>query len=73
MAAAPPVCRHHWLIETPAGPLVWGVCKRCGDARRFPASFTEDEGGPAQVGLAAHRPAPFVVVASRQLSGAMEG
>ena len=20
MAAAPPVCRHHWLIETPAGP-----------------------------------------------------
>jgi len=22
-------CRHHWLIETPDGPVARGVCKLC--------------------------------------------
>ena len=28
-------CRHHWIIDTPAGPVSRGVCKLCGEAREF--------------------------------------
>ena len=28
-------CRHHWVIEPPAGATRWGVCKRSGAAREF--------------------------------------
>jgi hypothetical protein len=34
-APAVPVCRHHWLIETPHGPTSWGICKHCGERREF--------------------------------------
>lgn len=28
-------CRHHWVIDTPAGTTSRGVCKRCGAEREF--------------------------------------
>lgn len=28
-------CAHHWVIETPAGPVSRGQCKRCGEEREF--------------------------------------
>ncbi|MGD9933134.1 MAG: hypothetical protein AB7T37_05385 [Dehalococcoidia bacterium] len=30
-----PVCRHHWVIETPNGSTSGGRCKRCGEAKAF--------------------------------------
>jgi hypothetical protein len=30
-----PMCRHHWVIETPNGALSSGRCKRCGVQRDF--------------------------------------
>lgn len=29
------MCRHHWMIEPPDGPLSKGVCKLCGEVRMF--------------------------------------
>ena len=34
-AAAHSECRHHWFIESPAGPFSKGVCRRCGLEREF--------------------------------------
>lgn len=31
-------CVHHWVIETPAGAVSRGECKRCGEMRFFPNS-----------------------------------
>ncbi len=28
-------CAHHWVIDTPAGPVSRGQCKRCGEEREF--------------------------------------
>jgi len=28
-------CQHHWIIETPKGPISKGVCKYCGAAKEF--------------------------------------
>lgn len=28
-------CRHHWVIETAAGPVSRGVCKLCGAHKEF--------------------------------------
>ena len=28
-------CRHHWIIETSAGPTSRGVCKFCGTEKEF--------------------------------------
>jgi len=33
--AAQPTCRHHWVIESPAGPVSNGVCRLCGEKREF--------------------------------------
>lgn len=30
-----PVCRHHWIIETPNGPESEGTCRKCGQTRMF--------------------------------------
>lgn len=38
-----PVCRHHWVIETPNGSVSQGHCKRCGLEREFRNS-TEEAG-----------------------------
>ncbi len=29
------LCRHHWVIDTPSGPLSQGVCSLCGENRSF--------------------------------------
>lgn len=29
------VCRHHWIIEAPTGPMSRGVCQLCEDVREF--------------------------------------
>jgi hypothetical protein len=43
-----PVCRHHWLIETPHGATSLGRCKRCGEVREFRNSAADTlwEGDP---------------------------
>jgi len=28
-------CAHHWIIETPDGPISKGVCRHCGEERKF--------------------------------------
>ena len=33
-------CTHHWLIESPRGPMSEGVCQRCGAIREFNNSMT---------------------------------
>ena len=30
-----PGCTHHWVIDTPSGPVSNGVCKACGEVREF--------------------------------------
>ena len=35
-------CQHHWVIEKPNGPFSDGVCRNCGEERRFMNSI---EGG----------------------------
>lgn len=34
-------CCHHWLIETPNGPISRGVCKFCSEIREFHNSFRD--------------------------------
>ena len=29
-------CQHRWVIETPHGATSRGICKLCGNAKRFP-------------------------------------
>ncbi len=29
------MCTHHWVIDSPNGPVSRGVCKLCGQAREF--------------------------------------
>jgi len=29
------LCRHHWVIDTPDGPVSTGVCRLCGEQREF--------------------------------------
>jgi hypothetical protein len=43
-----PVCRHHWVIESPHGATSHGICKICGEERDFQnsASDTLWEGDP---------------------------
>ncbi len=31
----PPQCRHHWVIQSAAGPVSQGVCQVCGEVRGF--------------------------------------
>jgi hypothetical protein len=30
-----PVCRHHWMIDAPVGPVSRGVCQLCSEVRDF--------------------------------------
>ena len=30
-----PVCKHHWVIDAPAGPSSKGMCRLCGEERQF--------------------------------------
>ena len=29
------VCRHHWIIEAPTGPVSMGACRLCSETREF--------------------------------------
>jgi len=29
-------CLHHWLLDSPAGPVSKGACRSCGEERDFP-------------------------------------
>ena len=29
------LCRHHWVIEAPNGPISMGECRTCGETREF--------------------------------------
>ena len=31
----PSQCLHHWLIDSPGGPISKGVCRRCGVEQEF--------------------------------------
>ncbi|MPZ51088.1 MAG: hypothetical protein GEU75_17620 [Dehalococcoidia bacterium] len=43
-----PVCRHHWVIESPHGATSLGRCKRCSEVREFRNSAADTlwEGDP---------------------------
>ena len=32
-------CPHHWIIETPDGPVSTGRCRLCGEERQFSNSL----------------------------------
>lgn len=32
-------CRHHWLIQTPAGATSMGTCRNCGATQEFSNIF----------------------------------
>ncbi|MBI2305377.1 MAG: hypothetical protein HYU86_11610 [Chloroflexi bacterium] len=36
-----PRCRHHWVIDRPAGPTSRGVCKVCGEEKYFSNSQSD--------------------------------
>lgn len=36
-----PSCVHYWLLETPHGPTIQGVCKLCGAERTYPSAGVE--------------------------------
>ena len=38
-----PECRHHWIIDTPEGPLSRGTCRLCGEAREFKNYIEADQ------------------------------
>lgn len=45
---SPTDCTHHWVIETPVGPVSQGNCKICGEGREFDnfptaATYWEDD------------------------------
>lgn len=46
--AEEPLCRHHWVIESPQGATSHGICKVCGEERDFQNSATDTlwEGDP---------------------------
>jgi hypothetical protein len=35
------ICVHRWIVETPQGPQVRGVCLKCGEERFFSSSLSE--------------------------------
>ncbi len=39
------VCSHHWVIQTPDGPVSIGRCKVCGEEREFNNSAEYRPGG----------------------------
>ena len=46
-----PTCQHHWIIESPHGPISLGECINCGEKREFRNSaddglWENDSGSP---------------------------
>ncbi len=38
-----PTCQHHWVIEPANGPVSWGECQICHEAKEFKNSIGEVE------------------------------
>lgn len=38
-------CIHHWLIDSPSGPVAHGRCKLCGEERDFDNSSLYEKAG----------------------------
>jgi hypothetical protein len=38
--SCPALVGHYWVISPAQGHYSWGICKRCGDTRRFANSLT---------------------------------
>ena len=34
-------CAHHWVIDSPSGPISMGVCKQCGAEGEFKNSLPD--------------------------------
>ncbi|MCH8939499.1 MAG: hypothetical protein IIC27_00035 [Chloroflexi bacterium] len=63
-------CSHHWVIDTPAGPLSKGRCKLCGLDREFRNSpdnafYWEDDASRKAAAAAASGVSTSAVAASR--------
>jgi len=39
-APAKPKCKHHWMIDSPAGPVADAWCKICGATRTFKTGYS---------------------------------
>ena len=62
-----PVCRHHWVIESPHGATSLGRCKRCSEVREFRNSAVDTlwEGDPmASISKMGGRSRPVVAEVS---------
>lgn len=56
-------CRHHWVIESPTGPISRGVCKVCGAVKEFQNyqfDFSWEDAVPPQIGAGPSRGAADV-------------
>ncbi len=49
-------CPHHWIIETPDGPISKGKCQLCGEEREFNNSMDYKYTWPLNRDLAAPPP-----------------
>ena len=54
-------CRHHWIIDTPAGRVSRGECKLCGETKEFLNSpleggFWEDDSSAHQTAASGRYP-----------------
>ena len=52
------VCRHHWMIEAPSGPVSRGVCRVCDEVREFKNYIDGTEANPTQTS-ARYEVAPY--------------
>jgi hypothetical protein len=70
-------CAHHWVIDTPAGPLSQGRCKLCGQDREFRNSpenafYWEDDASRKAATAAAASGTTTPTAATSHASGADE-
>ena len=58
------LCQHHWVIDTPAGPVSRGVCRLCGEEREFnnflEGTYWDDDMSLDQSSTAGRIPADIV-------------
>jgi hypothetical protein len=53
-------CNHHWVIDSPEGPVSTGICKFCGATKEFtnylPYSSWDDDGSKFKNRIRSKRP-----------------
>ena len=66
-----PVCRHHWVIDSPRGATSMGRCKVCDEVREFrnSAADTVWEGDPMSSASKMSGNRPIVAEVSPGLKG----